>query len=64
MSEDKLIIKAKKAKGCDGHKVFSIRIKEELVEKIDNISASTGRSRNELIGMFLEYAIKNCKIEE
>lgn len=64
MPEDKLIIKAKKAKGNDGHKVFSIRIKDEIVENIDKISASTGRSRNELIGMFLEYAINNCKIEE
>lgn len=64
MPEDKLIIKAKKTKGFDGHKVFSIRIKEEIVENIDKISASTGRSRNELIGIFLEYAIKNCKIEE
>ena len=64
MPENKLIIKAKKAKGYDGHKVFSIRIKEEIVENIDKISATTGRSRNELIGMFLEYAIKNCKIEE
>lgn len=64
MPEDKLIIKAKKTKGYDGHKVFSIRVKDEIVEKIDDISASTGRSRNELIGMFLEYAIKNCKIED
>ena len=56
MPEDKLIIESKKSKECDGHKVFSIRIKEEIVKKIDNIYASTGRSRNELIGMFLEQA--------
>lgn len=64
MEKDKLIIKPKKLRGNDGHKTFSIRIKEELVESIDFISAQTGRSRNELIGIFLEYAIKNCKIEE
>ncbi len=63
MSEDKLIIKAKKVRGNDGHKTFSIRIKEELVESIDSISAQTGHSRNELIGIFLEYAINHCKIE-
>lgn len=61
---DKLIIRPKKYKGNDGYKTFSIRIKEELVENIDLISTQTGRSRNELIGIFLEYAVKHCKIEE
>lgn len=64
MPEDKLIIKTKKAKGCDGYKTFSIRIKDEIVESIDEISSKTGRSRNELIGLFLQYAIHHCKIEE
>lgn len=63
MANDKLIIKPKKIRGNDGHKTFSIRIKEELVESIDSISNQTGHSRNELIGIFLEYAINNCKIE-
>ena len=64
MNNEKLIIKPKPPKGEDGYKVFSIRIKEETVTKIDDISAQTGRSRNELIGLFLEYAADNCKIEE
>ena len=64
MSDNKLIIKPKKARGCDGHKTFSIRIKEEIVDRIDSISNQTGHSRNELIGIFLEYAFKHCNIEE
>lgn len=65
MSDDNnLIIRPKKCKGNDGYKTFSIRIKEELVENIDSISTQTGHSRNELIGMFLEYAVNHCKIEE
>ena len=64
MSEEKLIIKPKKVRGNDGHKTFSIRVKEEIVDSIDSISNQTGHSRNELIGIFLEYAVKNCKIEE
>lgn len=64
MSEDKLIIVPKRTKGEDGYKTFSIRVKEDIVEKIDNISAQTGRSRNELIGLFLEYAADRCMIEE
>lgn len=63
MSNDDLVIKPKKPKGEDGHKVFSIRVKEEIVIQIDSISAKTGRSRNELIGMLLEYAISHCIIE-
>ena len=65
MSEnDTLIIKNKKYRGNDGYKTFSIRIKEDLVETIDLISAQTGHSRNELIGIFLSYAVAHCKIEE
>lgn len=64
MKKDDLIVKPKRPKGEDGYKVFSIRIKEETVAKIDKISTQTGRSRNELIGKFLDYAVERCKIEE
>ncbi len=64
MEEEKLILHPKRAKGEDGYKVFSIRIKEETVERINDISAKTGYSRNELIGKFLEYAVDNCIIAE
>ncbi len=59
-----LIIKKKKYKGDDGFKVFSIRIKDETVTKLDEIAAETGRSRNELINTFLDFAIDNCRVEE
>ena len=64
MANSDLIIKPKRAKGDDGYKTFSIRIKEETVSRFNDISAQTGYSRNELIGVFLEYAIENCIIEE
>lgn len=64
MQNENLVIKPKKAKGEDGYKIFSIRIKEDTVAQIDNISARTGHSRNELIGTFLEYALNKCVIEE
>ena len=38
MGNDELIVKTKRPKGEDGYKVFSIRIKEETVSKIDAIS--------------------------
>ena len=61
MENKKLIVKPKKPKGEDGHKVFSIRIKDEIVTKLEEICARTGHSRNELISMFLEYALENCE---
>lgn len=64
LENDKLVIRPKKYKGNDGYKVFSIRIREDLVDHLESISSKTGHSRNELIGIFLEYAIKHCKIEE
>lgn len=63
MKNDELIIKPKRPKGEDGYRLFSIRIKEELVDRIDKLSTETGRSRNELIGIFIEFAMDRCKIE-
>ena len=61
---DNLVVKPKRAKGEDGYKTFSVRIKEETVNEIDAIASKTGRSRNELIGIFLDYAVKRCEIQE
>ena len=63
MKEDKLIIKPKRIKGDDGYRIFSIRIKEEIVNQIDEIVVQTGHSRNELIGRFIEFALEKCIIE-
>jgi metal-responsive CopG/Arc/MetJ family transcriptional regulator len=62
MEEENLIIKPKRVKGEDGYKVFSIRVKEDIVDRIDDISRQTGRSRNEFIGIFLEYALDHCVV--
>lgn len=62
-SKDQLIIKAKKAKGEDGYKVFSIRVKEDLISSVDALAEKTGRSRNELIGIFIEYGLNKCVID-
>lgn len=51
-------------RGEDGYRTFSIRIQEETVEKLDSIAKETGRTRNELIGTFLKFAVENCIIKE
>lgn len=63
MKNENLVIKPKRPKGEDGYKVFSVRIREELVERIDNIAAQTGHSRNELIGTFVEFALGRCIVD-
>lgn len=59
-----LILRPKRPKGEDGYKTFSIRVREETVAKIEDISAQTGHTRNELIGIFLDYAVEHCVIEK
>lgn len=64
MKEDKLKISKRRLKGDDGFKVFSVRLEQELVDRIDNIAEYTDRSRNELIGILLRYAVENCEITD
>ena len=59
----KLVI-TKKVKGEDGHKTFSIRIKDETVERLEDIANKTNRSRNDLINMLLDFAMDYCEIDE
>lgn len=51
-------------RGDDGCKVVSVRMKDELIEKLDNLSIKTNRSRNELINLLLTAAIDIVKVEE
>ena len=60
MNDPKLFIRKK---GEDGTKTFSIRIKQETVNRIDELSEITGRSRNELIGMLLDFGLDHCETE-
>lgn len=63
-NNNNLKIKIKQPKGDDGYKIFSVRLQVDMINKIDNISSETGRSRNELITMLLEYALNNYEIVE
>ena len=60
---DDCIINKKSLKGEDGYKTFSIRIKDETVANLDKLAEQTNRSRNELINILLDYAIKNSEVK-
>lgn len=64
MTKKLQITKKTNLKGNDGYKTFSIRVKEDVVDRLDYISGKTNRSRNELINLLLEFGIENCEIIE
>ncbi len=43
---------------------MTIRIDRTLQEKYNELAARTNHSRNELIGMALQYALDNMEIQE
>lgn len=51
-------------RGDDGHKVVSVRMKEEVIERLDELSMQTNRSRNELINILIESALDIVKIDD
>lgn len=58
----KLQITQKRTRGADGYKIFSIRIPEDTVDRINHLSDQTGHTRNELIGLLLNYALDNSEV--
>ena len=63
MSDKLIITKRNRIKGEDGYKTFSIRIKDEIVANLDELSQKTNRSRNELINILLDFAVNNCEVQ-
>lgn len=61
--KEKLTITKKSLKGDDGYKTFSIRIKDETVDKLEQLSRKTNRSRNELINILLDWAVDNSEVK-
>ncbi len=64
LSDNKLVLKSRRLRGEDGSKVLSVRMREGLVSRIDDIANKTGRSRNELFSILIEYALDNCIIKD
>lgn len=58
------ITKKQPRRGDNGHKVISVRMRDETIERLDELSGRTNRSRNELINILLERALDIVKIEE
>ena len=61
MEKKKLVISKKKYTGETS--VISARISNDLIKEIDDICEKTGRTRNEVVQMCLEFAVDNIEIE-
>ena len=60
--EDKFVVRPKKAdKKEDRSVIMSLRIERELQERFDRLAVRSGRSRNELMAMALEYALEHLE---
>ena len=61
MDSKKLIISPRKYKGDTS--VVSARLPTDMIQALDKIAETTGRNRNEIIMLCLEYAIDNLTID-
>lgn len=64
MEKEIKITKKSPYKGDDGHKIVSVRMKDETLEQLEQLSKKTNRSRNELINLLIESAIELVVVEE
>lgn len=60
--EKKLTIEEKKYKGETS--VVSMRLPIELIKEVDRIAKETGRTRNELLILCLEFSLENIEIKK
>ena len=64
MAKEITIRKKTTRRGDDGYKVVSVRMKEELIKRLDDLAVDTNRSRNDVINILLESSIDIVKISE
>lgn len=61
MSEKKLIIQPQKYGGETS--VISMRIPKDMLVAIDKVASETGRTRNEILMLSIEFALEHMEIE-
>lgn len=62
MEKPTLRLSAKKYTGESS--VISMRLPKDMLHDIDNIAAMTGRPRNEILSLSLEFALNHMEIEK
>ena len=62
MTNKKLVISSKKFRGDSS--VVSVRLPNDMIEKLDEIAEQTGRTRNEIIQKCLAFSIENIEVTD
>ncbi len=62
MSDRKLIIQPHRYGGESS--VISLRLPKDMLSDIDRVAADTGRTRNEILVLSMEFALENMEIEQ
>lgn len=62
LSEKKLIIQPHKYTGATS--VISMRMPKDMLADIDEVAAKTGRARNEILMLSIEFALENMQIND
>ena len=63
MAKEINITKKAARRGDDGYKIVSVRMRDEMIARLDALSSETNRSRNELINLLLDAALDIVQIE-
>ena len=61
-SDEKLIIEPQKYSGETS--IVSMRMPKEMLEKLDKIVLATGRTRNEILMMSIDFALERMEVKE
>ena len=51
-------------KYCGETSVISMRLPKDMLKDIDEIAEKTGRTRNEILSLSLEFALSHMEIKE
>ncbi|MCH5257062.1 MAG: ribbon-helix-helix protein, CopG family [Lachnospiraceae bacterium] len=62
MGNTKLVIEPHKYIGETS--VISMRLPKAMLAEIDKVAAETGRTRNEILMLSLEYALENMQVNK
>lgn len=61
---DSSVLRIEPKKYKEESQVISVRIPKDMLQDIDKVSKASGRTRNEIMMIFLDYALKNSEIIE
>ena len=62
MQEKKLVIQSHRYGGETT--VISLRLPKDMLKVIDEVASTTGRTRNEILVLSMEFALDNMEIQE